>query len=209
MQKLAQAGNGIAAYIDTLNEARKVLVDEHVVGTLFTIAKDVKVQVEFNPGARRRVSPDRLRDADAEPRPTSTTTRSTRAMSAPGHTVTALYEITPVGSRGADCRSVALSAGVPSRGRRESEIAFVKIRYKLPNEDESKLITRPVANADVVSDFNRLPIDYRFAAAVAGGAQLLKHDPSIKSFDYGRAIEIAQGRAATTSSAIATSSCSC
>ena len=84
-------------------------------------------------------------------------------------------------------------ADVPSRGRPKSEIAFVKIRYKLPNEDESKLITRPVANADVVSDFNRLPIDYRFAAAVAGGAQLLKHDPYIKSFDYGRAIEIAQG----------------
>ncbi len=66
MQKLAQAGNGTAAYIDTANEARKVLVDE-MSSTLFTIAKDVKVQVEFNPGARRRVSPDRLRDADAEP----------------------------------------------------------------------------------------------------------------------------------------------
>jgi Ca-activated chloride channel family protein len=189
MQKLAQAGNGAAAYIDTANEARKVLVDE-MSSTLFTIAKDVKVQVEFNPA---RVAEYRL--IGYETRMLNQTDFNNDKVDAgdvgAGHTVTALYEITPVGSR-AQTVDPLRYGGRAEPSAPQSEIAFVKIRYKLPNEDESKLITRPVANADVVSDFNRLPIDYRFAAAVAGGAQLLKHDPSIKSFDYGRAIEIAQ-----------------
>jgi len=109
-----------------------------------------------------------------------------------GHTVTALYEITPAGSRAQMSDPLRYRAPAADDRSAQSEIAFVKIRYKLPNEDESKLITRPVGNADVVSDFGRLPIDYRFAAAVAGSAQLLRHDPYIKSFDYDRAIAIAQ-----------------
>jgi Ca-activated chloride channel family protein len=190
MQKLAQAGNGAAAYIDTVNEARKVLVDE-MSSTLFTIAKDVKVQIEFNP---ERVAEYRL--IGYETRMLNQTDFNNDKVDAgdvgAGHTVTALYEITPVGSRAQMTDPLRYGARRDTRAV-ESELAFVKIRYKLPNEDESKLITRPVANGDVVSDFNRLPIDYRFAAAVAGGAQLLRHDPYIKSFDYGRAIEIAQG----------------
>jgi Ca-activated chloride channel family protein len=106
--------------------------------------------------------------------------------------VTALYEITPVGSRAQTTDPLRYGKRADPRDA-QSELAFVKIRYKLPTEDESKLITRPVENRDIVSDFNRLPIDYRFAAVVAGSAQLLRHDPYIKSFDYGRAIEIAQG----------------
>ncbi len=191
MQKLSQAGNGTAAYIDTANEARKVLVDE-MSSTLFTIAKDVKVQVEFNPN---RVAEYRL--IGYETRMLNQTDFNNDRVDAgdvgAGHTVTALYEITPVGSRAQTVDPRRYGGPTADARSAQSEIAFVKIRYKLPNEDKSKLITRPVANADVVSDFNRLPIDYRFAAAVAGGAQLLKHDPSIKSFDYGRAIEIAQG----------------
>jgi len=190
MQKLSQAGNGTAAYIDTLNEARKVFVDE-LGSTLFTIAKDVKVQVEFNPA---RVAEYRL--IGYETRMLNQTDFNNDRVDAgdvgAGHTVTALYEITPVGSRAQMTDPLRYGGRADARAA-ESEIAFVKIRYKLANEDESKLITRPVANADVVSDFNRLPIDYRFAAAVAGSAQLLRHDPYIKSFDYGRAIEIAQG----------------
>jgi Ca-activated chloride channel family protein len=190
MQKLSQAGNGTAAYIDTLNEARKVFVDE-MSSTLFTIAKDVKVQVEFNPA---RVAEYRL--IGYETRMLNQTDFNNDRVDAgdvgAGHTVTALYEITPVGSRAQMTDPLRYGGRAEPRAA-DSEIAFVKIRYKLPNEDVSKLITRPVANADVVSDFNRLPIDYRFAAAVAGSAQLLRHDPYIKSFDYGRAIEIAQG----------------
>jgi Ca-activated chloride channel family protein len=189
MQKLAQAGNGTAAYIDTLNEARKVFVDE-MSSTLFTIAKDVKVQIEFNP---ERVAEYRL--IGYETRMLNQTDFNNDRVDAgdvgSGHTVTALYEITPVGSRAQMTDPLRYGTRRDVRPA-QSELAFVKVRYKLPNEDESKLLTRPVENRDVVSDFNRLPIDYRFAAAVAGSAQLLRHDPHIKSFDYGRAIEIAQ-----------------
>jgi Ca-activated chloride channel homolog len=189
MQKLAQAGNGTAAYIDTLNEARKVFVDE-LGSTLFTIAKDVKVQVEFNPA---RVAEYRL--IGYETRMLNQTDFNNDKVDAgdvgSGHTVTALYEITPVGSR-AQSSDPLRYGGRNERPAAQGEIAFVKIRYKLPNEDESNLITRPVVNRDVVSEFAALPIDYRFAAAVAGSAQLLRHDSYIKSFDYERAIAIAQ-----------------
>ena len=82
MQALAQNGNGNASYIDSFKEAQKVLVAD-AGGTLETIAKDVKIQVEFNPARGRRVPADRLRDPGAATARTSTTTRSTPARSAP------------------------------------------------------------------------------------------------------------------------------
>ena len=192
MQKLAQAGNGVAAYIDTINEAHKVFVEE-IGSTLFTIAKDVKIQVEFNPA---RVAEYRL--IGYETRALNRTDFNNDKVDAgdigSGHTVTALYEITPVGSR-AQSNDPLRYGGQPSAANVTSpdgEFAFLKIRYKLPNEDVSKLITRPIVQRDVISDFARLPTDLRFAAAVAGSAQLLRHDPYIRSFDYDRAIEIAQ-----------------
>jgi Ca-activated chloride channel family protein len=192
MQKLAQAGNGTAAYIDTINEARKVFVDE-IGSTLFTIAKDVKIQIEFNPA---RVAEYRLigYETRALNRADFNNDKVDAGDIGSGHTVTALYEITPVGSRARTADP--LRYGQPSAANvtppPQGEFAFLKIRYKLPNEDVSKLITRPVIDRDVVSDFGRLPVDLRFAAAVAGSAQLLRHDPYIKSFDYAEAIAMAQ-----------------
>jgi Ca-activated chloride channel family protein len=189
MQKLAQAGNGTAAYIDTLNEARKVFVDE-MSSTLFTIAKDVKVQVEFNPA---RVAEYRL--IGYETRMLNQTDFNNDRVDAgdvgSGHTVTALYEITPVGSRAQLTDPLRYGAPTTPGNSVQAELADVKIRYKLPNEDTSRLITRPVTDRDVVSEFGALPLDFRFAAAVAGSAQLLRNDPHIKSFDYNRAIAIA------------------
>src|SRR5215471_20926548 len=192
MQKLSQAGNGVAAYIDTINEARKVFVDE-IGATLFPIAKDVKIQVEFNPA---RVAEYRL--IGYETRALNRTDFNNDKVDAgdigSGHTVTAIYEITPVGSR-AQSTDPLRYGGQPSVANVTSpdgEFAFLKIRYKLPNEDVSKLITRPITQRDVISNFARLPADLRFAAAVAGSAQLLRHDPYIRSFDYDQAIEIAQ-----------------
>jgi len=189
MQKLAQAGNGTAAYIDTLNEARKVFV-EQMSGTLFTIAKDVKIQIEFNPN---RVAEYRL--IGYETRMLNRTDFNNDKVDAgdigSGHTVTALYEITPVGSKGK--MSDPLRYGKPDGTKPAgSEIAFVKIRYKLPGQDTSKLITRLVTDADMQVDFAKLPTDMRFAASVAGAAQLLRHDAYIKDFDMTRAIDIAQ-----------------
>ncbi len=170
MQKLAQAGNGIAAYIDTESEARKVFVEE-LSGTLFTIAKDVKVQVEFNPA---RIADYRL--IGYETRALSRTDFDNAKVDAgdmgSGHTVTALYEITPAGSRGSD-------------------IASVKLRYKLPGEEETRLIERQVTDGDATAEFGRLPADIRFATAVAGAGQLMRHDPNVTGFDYGRVIEMA------------------
>src|SRR6185312_14221898 len=72
------------------------------------------------------------------------------------------------------------------------ELAFLKIRYKRPGETASQLITTPITDADVVTDFARLPTDMRFAAAVAGSAQLMRHDPYVKNFGFERAIQIAE-----------------
>jgi Ca-activated chloride channel family protein len=188
MQKLAQAGNGNAAFIDTINEARKVFV-EQVAGTLFTIAKDVKIQIEFNPA---RVAEYRL--IGYETRLLNRTDFNNDKVDAgdigSGHTVTALYEITPVGSKAV--AADALRYGKHPRQDSGSELAFLKIRYKLPGETVSHLITRPITDRDVVRDFARVPPDMRFAAAVAGSAQLLRHDPYIKDFGYERAVQIAE-----------------
>jgi len=188
MQKLAQAGNGNAAFIDTINEARKVFV-EQVAGTLFTIAKDVKIQIEFNPA---RVAEYRL--IGYETRLLNRTDFNNDKVDAgdigSGHTVTALYEITPVGSKAVTADP--LRYGKHPKADNGNELAFLKIRYKLPSETVSHLITRPITDADVVRDFARIPPDMRFAAAVAGSAQLLRHDPYVKDFDFERAIAIAE-----------------
>lgn len=188
MQKLAQAGNGNAAFIDTLNEAHKVFVDQ-IAGTLFTIAKDVKIQIEFNPA---RVAEYRL--IGYETRLLDRTDFNNDKVDAgdigSGHTVTALYEITPVGSKAA--MADPLRYGKVAKPAKDGEIAFLKIRYKLPGETKSHLIVRPVTGVDVTRDFAGVPQDMRFAAAVAGAAQLMRRDPYIKDFDYGRAIAIAQ-----------------
>jgi Ca-activated chloride channel family protein len=191
MQKLAQAGNGAAAYIDTMNEARKVFVDQ-LSGTLFTIAKDVKIQVEFNP---RRVAEYRL--IGYETRMLAREDFNNDAVDAgdigSGHTVTALYEITPVGARMQSLDALRYGENPPvARADPGGEFAFVKIRYKLPNEDTSRLIERPVTNRDVENTFNRLPEDLRFAAAVAGAGQLIRRDPYLKDFSYGRALAMAE-----------------
>lgn len=193
MQKLAQAGNGVAYYIDTYNEARKVFVNG-LFGTLFTIAKDVKFQVEFNPA---RVAEYRL--IGYETRILNETDFNNDRVDAgdigSGHTVTAIYEITPVGSPALMHDPSRYNPGGNNSGfdATAGEYAFLKMRYKLPNEDTSHLITRPITAADVQSDFGRVPADLRFAAAVAGAAQLLRHDPYIKAFDFDRAIGIASG----------------
>ncbi|MGR9108511.1 MAG: YfbK domain-containing protein [Gammaproteobacteria bacterium] len=173
MQRLAQNGNGVAAYIDTLSEAQKVLVDE-ATSTLFPIAKDVKIQVEFNPAT---VAEYRL--LGYESRRLNREDFNNDAVDAgdigAGHTVTAMYEITPVNSntpwidesRYRDKKEVQ-STGSPD------EYAFLKIRYKLPDAKKSKLITRPIAARNSDDLDNALKREFEFSTAVAGFAQLLR-----------------------------------
>jgi Ca-activated chloride channel family protein len=187
MQKIAQAGNGNAAFIDTLNEAHKVFVDQ-ISGTLFTIANDVKIQIEFNPA---RVAEYRL--IGYETRLLNRTDFNNDKVDAgdigSGTTVTALYEVTPVGSKAAMADPLRYKkAAAAAQG---GEYAFLKIRYKLPGAKVSRLITRPVTDADATTDFAKVSPDMRFAASVAGAAQLMRGDPYIKDFSLDRAIAIA------------------
>ena len=193
MQRLAQHGNGNAAYIDTLSEARKVLVEEGT-STLFPIAKDVKIQVEFNPAA---VSEYRLIGYETRmlAREDFRNDKVDAGEIGAGHTVTAIYEVTPTGS-GAERvaplryrRGEAAEAGAGFG----AELAFVKIRYKLPDADTSTLITRPVTLADGHESVAAAPPDARFAAAVAGFGQLLRGGRYTGGYGYDDVIALAQG----------------
>ncbi len=194
MQKIAQNGNGTAAYIDTLNEGRKVLVEE-ATSALFPIAKDVKVQIEFNPAqvAEYRLIGYETRHLNRED---FNNDKIDAGELGAGHTVTAIYEITPAGSasrrmdnlRYADEQQEAqkLAAG-------RDEIAFLKLRYKLPAEENSRLIERAVTKADEASSIAGESDDVRFATAVAAFGQKLKGSAYVDSYSYDDIVKLADG----------------
>ncbi|RWE85603.1 VWA domain-containing protein [Mesorhizobium sp.] len=191
MQTIAQNGNGTAAYIDTLAEAEKVLVED-ASSTLFTIAKDVKIQVEFNPN---KVSEYRLigYETRALNREDFNNDRVDAGEIGSGHSVTAIYEITPKGSGGEQIDQFRYGQASVNNGgvANADEYAFVKIRYKLPNEDASKLITTPVTSANEVADFDQASTDQRFSIAVAAFGQKLRDEDATAKFGYDKIMEIA------------------
>jgi len=171
MQTLAQNGNGAAAYIDTVSEARKTLVDE-ATSTLFPIAKDVKIQVEFNP---RAVSEYRLIGYETRMlnRDDFDNDKVDAGDVGSGQTVTALYEITPVGGPRA-IGDLRYATPAPRTAAQSDELGFVKIRYKLPKSDTSRLLTTPIGRSVAFARFEDAPRDARYAASVAGFAELLR-----------------------------------
>jgi len=188
-QTLAQNGNGVAAYIDTINEARKVLVDE-ASSTLFPIGKDVKIQVEFNPAT---VAEYRLigyetrllnRDDFANDKVDAGDVGS-------GQTVTALYDIVPVGGpRVVD--DLRYGARAPAGGSPSpAEYAFVKIRYKLPRSDQSVLISTPIDRGSEHDRFEDAPLDARFATSVAAFGEILRGGKHTGQFGYDDVLRIA------------------
>ena len=190
MQTLAQNGNGQAIYIDTLNEARKALVEE-AGSTLFPIAKDVKIQIEFNPAT---VAEYRL--IGYETRLLAREDFNNDAVDAgeigSGHTVTALYEITPVGS------AARLVDDLRYRGAAEveantEEYGYLKIRYKAPGGDVSTLIETPVTRAAEIDPDDARALETRFAAAVAGFGQLLRGGRHMGDFSYDDVVALAVG----------------
>lgn len=182
MQALAQNGNGTAAYIDTLSEAQKVLVDQ-LTGALFPIADDVKIQVEFNP---ETVTEYRL--IGYETRALAREDFNNDAVDAgeigAGHTVTALYEVTPVGSDAV--MSDALRYAPPVDAPGSGELGFLKLRYKAPGEDVSTLIETPI-----LSDMAAISEDARFSAAIAGFGQLLRDGKYLGDWGYRDLIALA------------------
>ena len=177
MQELAQNGDGNAYYIDTLNEARKVLVDE-LSSTLMIIAKDVKIQLEFNPHI---VSEYRLigYETRALKRQDFNNDKVDAGDIGAGHTVTALYEISLVGS---DNQSIDPLRYTNNEGQSQNiegytkqgddvnsdELAFLRLRYKQPTASESQLIEQAIKVSDIQTSLNNTSNNFKFAAAVAG-----------------------------------------
>ncbi|MBN1590215.1 MAG: von Willebrand factor type A domain-containing protein [Pirellulales bacterium] len=181
LEKLADQGNGNYAYIDNLREARKVLVEE-MNGSLFTIAKDVKIQIEFNPA---RVAGYRLigyENRKLRARDFNDDTKDAGEIGA-GHTVTALYELVPAVAA-ADQKDVAGSrttlkyqklvrpVSTLTEDANRDELATVRLRYKQPDGKESRLIERVVT--DVSVSFSGATPDFQFAAAVASFGMILR-----------------------------------
>ncbi|MBB1310626.1 VWA domain-containing protein [Pseudoalteromonas sp. SR41-8] len=182
MEQLANIGNGQHAYIDNINEARKVLVDE-LSSTMQIIAKDVKIQVEFNPqqvaeyrliGYQNRVLANEDFNND----------KVDAAELGAGHSVTALYEITLANSDHKQIYELRYQSKEDKKLATSNELAFVKVRYKQPDAEQSKLITQAVATPKGELPLSQASQDFKFAAAVAGFAQLLKGAKYIGDWQY-------------------------
>lgn len=171
MEQLADAGNGNYSYIDTLNEGQKVLVDE-MTSTLATIAKDVKIQIEFNPNV---VSEYRLVGYENRmlKREDFNNDKVDAGEVGAGHTVTAIYELTLKGNAGS-VDPLRYGSEKVFGGGKSGELAFLRLRYKAPDGDVSKLMEWPLHSQDAKSSFDKASTEFRFAAAVAAFGQQLR-----------------------------------
>lgn len=190
MEQLADAGNGNYAYIDTLNEAQKVLVDE-MSSTLNTIAKDVKIQVEFNPDV---VSEYRLIGYENRVlnREDFNNDKIDAGEIGAGHTVTALYEVSFSDSDNKRIDPLRYGSTRSKQPQHKDEIALLRLRYKQPDSDTSKLIETPIKTASVIENINNTTEQYRFSAAVAGFGQLLRGGKHTEKLDYEAVLGLAR-----------------
>lgn len=188
MQTLAQNGNGTAAYIDTLSEAQKVLVTE-ATENLFPIAKDVKIQVEFNPAT---VKEYRLigYETRALNRDDFNNDKVDAGEVGAGQSVTAIYEITPTNADSGLLDDSRYQAPAQNKTTTQDEYAFLRLRYKLPHSNQSELIEKPIIQATEIKRAHQR--EANFAIAVAGFAQLLKGSNYAGDFTYDKVIELAQ-----------------
>jgi Ca-activated chloride channel homolog len=191
LEQLADTGNGNYAYIDNINEARKVLVDE-ISSTLQTVAKDVKIQIEFNPSvvAEYRLVGYENRELARED---FNNDQVDAGEIGAGHTVTAIYEIALVGSESLSIDPLRYNQQNTVDPGNTTELAFLKLRYKEPDSDESILLERALLAEDISGDIANTSNNYRFSAAVAGLAQLLRGSDQAGSLDYDTVLDLAQG----------------
>jgi len=195
LEQLADEGNGNHAYIDRLSEAQKVLSEE-MSSTLMTIAKDVKIQIEFNPdtvseyrliGYENRILNEEDFDND----------KVDAGEIGAGHRVTALYEISLAdsGFRRLPERRYGANRG-DDRLEREvqlaDELAHLRIRYKAPGGERSKLIEAPILRETIIADLSRTSDSFRFAGAVAAFGQKLRGGRYLESFGYPEIAELAR-----------------
>ena len=184
MKKLADNGDGSYHYLDSLQEAHKVLVNEYT-STLATIAQDLKLQVEFNPDlvkeyrligyelralSREQFNDDKVDAGDI----------------GAGHTVTALYEIVPKASKGnidpLRYQTKKDNAKTPAKDSKTNELAWLKLRYKTPGSQTSQLVETPINQTNLVTNMQTADQDFRFATAVAAWAQWLRGSSLIADF---------------------------
>ncbi len=193
MEILADKGNGNYMYIDSILEAQKALVNEFG-GTLFTIAKDVKLQIEFNPAkvkAYRLIGYENrmLKNEDFN------NDKKDAGELGSGHTVTALYEIIPVGVESEfykiDDLKYQPTVKTQNFASQTNEIMTVKFRYKKPDEDVSKLIVHPLLDQNISLD--KTSNDFRWSAAVAAFGMILRESEYVKGFTSQEVTVLAQG----------------
>jgi Ca-activated chloride channel family protein len=190
MEQMADHGNGHYAYIDSFQEARKVFVQEFG-GTLFTVAKDVKIQVEFNPA---RVRSYRLLGYENRllAREDFADDRKDAGELGAGHAVTALYEVVPVGAEEvaiADDTLTYQQVTVRQAARHSDELMTVRVRYKDPKGSTSRLLQAPVVDRGVEQGSE----DMRFASAVAEFAMLLRDSEHKGSASWDQVLALARG----------------
>lgn len=191
MEILADKGNGNYAYIDNITEARKVLVNEFG-GTLFTIAKDVKLQIEFNPAnvnAYRLIGYENrmLKSEDFN------NDRKDAGELGSGHTVTALYEIIPAGVENEFNKVDELRYQKPKTEPGKSytnELMTVKLRYKKPDEDVSKLIVHRLTDSNTA--LAKTSDNFRWSASVAAFGMLLRESEYVRNYSYDEVVQLAQ-----------------
>jgi len=192
MQTLADKGNGNHAYIDNIQEARKVFVNEFG-GTLFTLAKDVKIQVEFNPAYVQAYRLIGYENRILEKEDFNNDKKDAGEMGS-GHVVTALYEIVPPGATSSYVGSVdALkyqNNEEPNVGKKNNELATVKFRYKQPDGDKSKMIENKVSTKS--QELKKLSEDIRFSLAVAEFGMLLRDSDFKEDASLAHVIEMAE-----------------
>jgi len=185
MEQLADTGNGTAAYIDNLLEAQKVLVNE-MSSTLLTIAKDVKIQIEFSPNVKEyRLIGYENRLLEHED---FNNDKVDAGDIGAGHTVTALYELVLSGEPG---MIDPLRYKETKKTANNNELAFLKIRYKDPDQANSQLISKAIL-MDEIKDADNTSKRFRFSASVAAYGQLLRGGKYLAQYDYKDIIALAQ-----------------
>ncbi|WP_455207804.1 vWA domain-containing protein [Kaarinaea lacus] len=192
MEHLADTGNGNYAYIDTLLEAQKVLVNE-IGSTLNTIAKDVKIQIEFNPSV---VAEYRLIGYEnrALRREDFNNDKVDAGEIGAGHTVTAIYEIALAGKEGQLTDPLRYQSQASREAQIEQsvkELAFLRLRYKKPESDTSTLMETPILKNQVITSIDKTSARFQFAASVAGFGQLLRGGRFTQGYSYADVVAMA------------------
>ena len=188
MEQLANAANGNYSYIDSLKEAHKVLVDE-ISSTLKTVAKDVKIQIEFNPAvvAEYRLIGYENRKLNKED---FNNDKVDAGEIGAGHTVTAFYELVLSNGKQRQIDALRYQPEKTISDNNTDELAFVKIRYKKPEASTSQLISQPVLIAGIKNKISSTSDDFRFASSVIGFAEILKGGKHQKDFSYQQIIDL-------------------